>query len=402
MRNCEKELQKAKNKETEIEEEKRRKRYDEEIALEEAKLEMKRKFEKGLEEAKTKSASQCNSAKLPKLVISKFQGTHLDWQRLWGQFETEIDKADISPITKLSYLKELLLPKVRAFVDGLPFSTEGYERAKTILKTRYGKESEVANAHIQSIISLPTVPGTDARKINRFFETLVANTQTRKTLYFFQLTHGGKLKEVKGFVRSTLDKLPGIRADLVRSDDDWQESGFSEMVEALRKWCVRNPISEEDRKSDHKDTSHYQPKSGKFLHAKQELWKPKPCVFCESTLHKSVDCNQVVDAPSRKKILSEKKLCFNCTGVKHRASECRSKTTCFRCNAKHHTSICDDQASVFKRMMLATGKGTVVYPVVVAVVDGIKCRALLDTGAGSSYISAELVKLLKKQPSRTE
>jgi hypothetical protein len=53
-------------------------------------------------------------------------------------------------------------------------------------------------------------------------------------------------------------------------------------------------------------------------------------------------------------------------------------------------------------MMLATGKGTVVYPVVVAVVDGIKCRALLDTGAGSSYISAELVKLLKKQPSRTE
>ena len=43
---CEIELQKAKNKETEIEEEKRRKRYDEEIALEEAKLEMKRKFEK--------------------------------------------------------------------------------------------------------------------------------------------------------------------------------------------------------------------------------------------------------------------------------------------------------------------------------------------------------------------
>jgi hypothetical protein len=290
--------------ETEIEEEKRRKRYDEEMALEEAKLAaMKRKFEKGLVEAKTKSASQCNSAKLPKLDISKFQGTHLDWQRFWGQFETEIDKSDISPITKLSYLKELLLPKVRAFVDGLPFSTEGYERAKTILKTRYGKESEVANAHIQSIISLPTVPGTDAKKINRFFETLVANTQTLETM--------GKLKEVKGFVRSTLDKLPGIRADL----------GFSEMVEALRKWCVRNPISEEDRKSDHKGTSHYQQKSGKFLHAKQELWKPKPCVFCESTLHKSVDCNQVVDVPSRKKILSEKKLCFNCIGVKHRASE---------------------------------------------------------------------------------
>ena len=108
---CEIELQKAKDKEREIEEEKRRKHYDEEMALEEANLEMKRMFEKGLEEAKMKTASQCNSAKLPKLVISKFQGTHLDWQRFWGQFKTEIDKADINPITKLSYLKELLIPK---------------------------------------------------------------------------------------------------------------------------------------------------------------------------------------------------------------------------------------------------------------------------------------------------
>ena len=35
-------------------------------------------------------------------------------------------------------------------------------------------------------------------------------------------------------------------------------------------------------------------------------------------------------------------------------------------------------------MLLATGKGAVIYPVVVVDLDGIKCRALLDTGAGSS------------------
>ena len=50
------ETQKAKGKEREIEEEKRRNWYEKEMALEEAKLEMKRKFEKGLEEAKMKSA----------------------------------------------------------------------------------------------------------------------------------------------------------------------------------------------------------------------------------------------------------------------------------------------------------------------------------------------------------
>ena len=55
-------------------------------------------------------------------------------------------------------------------------------------------------------------------------------------------------------------------------------------------------------------------------------------------------------------------------------------------------------------MMLVTGdhEGSVIYPVVV--VDGIKCRALLDTGAGSShmYMSAALVKRLNKLPEHAE
>ena len=37
------------------------------------------------------------------------------------------------------------------------------------------------------------------------------------------------------------------------------------------------------------------------------------------------------------------------------------------------------------------GDGPVVYPVVVVEVAGVKCRALLDSGAGSSYASAALI-----------
>ena len=44
-----------------------------------------------------------------------------------------------------------------------------------------------------------------------------------------------KLKEINGYVRLTLDKLPGIRADLVRIDEDWQEWTFPQLVDALRK-----------------------------------------------------------------------------------------------------------------------------------------------------------------------
>ena len=45
---------------------------------------------------------------------------------------------------------------------------------------------------------------------------------------------------------------------------------------------------------------------------------------------------------------------------------------------------------------------SVIYPVVVIVVDGIKCKALLNTSAGSSYESAALVRRLNKRPIRIE
>ena len=57
----------------------------------------------------------------------------------------------------------------------------------------------------------------------------------------------GKLSKVNnGYVSLTLDKLPGIRADLVRLDDDWHEWKFFHFLEALRKWCEKNPNASSD------------------------------------------------------------------------------------------------------------------------------------------------------------
>lgn len=48
------------------------------------------------------------------------------------------------------------------------------------------------------------------------------------------------------------------------------------------------------------------------------------------------------------------------------------------------------------------GSGKVIYPVVVVEVNGIKCRALLDTGAGSSYASSAFLDHLRIRPLREE
>ena len=86
--------------EEKAEEEKHKQRHEEELKLEEAKMQIKRDFEKNMEEDQNKSVKE-SGEKLPKLTITKFQGTHLDWLRFWSQFETKIDKATIAQVVKV-------------------------------------------------------------------------------------------------------------------------------------------------------------------------------------------------------------------------------------------------------------------------------------------------------------
>ena len=79
----------------------------------------------------------------------------------------------------------------------------------------------------------------------------------------------------------------------------------------------------------------------------------------------------------------------------HRAADCPSKTNCQICNKRRHTSICDSTNSREKALTTNQQASDGVFPVLVIKVNGVKCRALIDSGSGSSYISAKLANILK-------
>ena len=366
------------------------------MQFEKAKLEQRLRYEKKIEESRKEiqSKQQTSNAKLPKLVITPFKGTFTDWLRFWNQFGAENDAADVSPVTKFSYLKELLEPKVRSAVDGLPLTSEGYERAKNILKTKYGKESEIVNAYVNNIMALPATHGANPNKISEFYEKLSSNVQALESM--------GKLQQVGGYVRMTLDKLDGIRGDLVRTDDDWQEWEFPQLLEALRKWTIRNPPKTEERFSHVKPPPLKLPRERNY-HVNQQEPKRRPCAYCENPNHQSVNCDKITTLSERRRQLALKQLCFNCTGTNHKVAECRITAKCKFCHHRHHSSICDQKTpQQAEHMLVASARCSVNYPVVVVDVGGIQCRALLDTGAGSSYASAALLDRLGKQPVRKE
>ena len=101
---------------------------------------------------------------------------------------------------------------------------------------------------------------------------------------------------------------------------------------------------------------------------------------------------KILDVASRKKILRKNKLCFNCTGYGHLATNCSARG-CNLCGGRHYTSLCDKRVSTLapgsnekKEVMGALCDGTTLHPTVVAYLQGEEVRIMMDSGAGSSYI----------------
>ena len=231
-----------------------------------------------LEKRLRRMEQQQPQVKLPKLVISKFNGTYLDWLRFWEQFTSQIDKSAFADGAKLTYLQELLEGKPKQEIIGLPFSSDGYKQVKDMLKKKYGINSEIINAHVKQIFSLPVVIQHDVVKIHDFYQKLNLSVQSLKTLK--------KLTTVEGLVRMTLDKLDCIKSDLTKTDDNWRPWDFSRLEEALREWMSRNPTKTDEgttkpkRRKDPKP-SRFQKEQGFQTKTK----KPKSYVYCDKDDH---------------------------------------------------------------------------------------------------------------------
>ena len=248
-------------------------------------------------------------------------------------------------------------------------------------------------------MSLPTIHGTNPNKILDCYKKLCSNVLSLETM--------GKLGEVNGYVWMALNKLEGIRGDLVRTDDQWQEWKFPQLVAALWKWTVRNPPKCDDVEDEGKQLKPLTkppykpptkpPQSRSFQTSQREV-KRRPRVYCNQPNHSSTNCDNATSVSERTKLLIQKQLCFDCTGPNHRAEECRCVTKFSHCRRRHHSSICENISGYKKpeHMLVATGKSSVTYPLVVVEVCGIRCRALLDTGAGSSCASAALLDRIGK------
>ena len=94
---------------------------------------------------------------------------------------------------------------------------QGCQRGKSILRTKYGKTSEIVTSHIQHM-QLPVVFGKNIVNFGDYYEKVVTHVQALETIR--------KLQEISILVCLLTNKLAEINVELVINDDNWQEWNF--------------------------------------------------------------------------------------------------------------------------------------------------------------------------------
>jgi hypothetical protein len=325
------------------------------------------------------------TAKLPKLKITPFKGTPTDWVRFENIFLTQVHQKPITDGEKFGYLLEMVCQKVRDKIANLKPGEVGYKTAWDRLKKEYGQTKLVVNSHVDEIVNLPVVKGYNYTKIREFYEALSRNHDALLTL--------GEGDMLTGFVMTTVNKLPQVKPDLVRTDDDWENWDMAALIEEIRKWLGRHKV---DPGETRKEGAWFASKGGKPL--------TPVCVFCKKD-HWGGDCKTVVTLEARKKFFVDNQLCFNCGRQGHRASKCHSRG-CVKCKARHHTSLCD-QGNNARTPPVFTGytspvEGQTLPPMIPINIKGRTLWAYLDSGSSRNFISSEAVRELKLTPVRHE
>ena len=88
------------------------------------------------------------SVKLPNLQLPSFDGNVLQFQEFWDTFIATVEKnPTLSPVQKLSYLKERLRGRALDTIKGLNICDFNYEVAKELIYSKFGSKQTVLDAH---------------------------------------------------------------------------------------------------------------------------------------------------------------------------------------------------------------------------------------------------------------
>ena len=292
---------------------------------------------------------------LPRLNISPFNGSPEDWIDFVINFRDLIHlQAHLSNTEKMSYLLQHLEGEARRAVIGYSRDKFGYVRALKRLKYLFGQPSRVAQAHLSKVTKGKQIGNDDQVALSEYYYTINDCLVTLRRMCYFSDLYSTDV------LRQAVRRLPS------RLQERWCEYSLKirrqeePNLQHLEEWLQDRVLASMDPympaiQSDRQQRSSRPPRNSKpisrsklttlaTMTAEVEGTKggntPSLCPLC-SIKHKLFRCSVFLGKPlsERRKLVKEKKLCFNCLNSDHMVKKCKSQYSCKDCYKRHHSSL---------------------------------------------------------------
>ena len=298
------------------------------------------------------------------LPVPEFSGDRSEFSNFWTVFKHRIDRdVRLQDRDKHAYLLSKLKGAAKDAIAGIPVAAgSGYTRAKTILLNRFGKKVTLINDCMSHILSAPVYQDCSPTDVRALSDSLNLHVRTLEALGVqveqcapvlspillskipvtlrsrFYEQHGDGVNstiDTEGYTPPPVDSILTFLSTQAETAELSEPIAFS-MPEASGMYS-KPKYTRPPRRKSAIATLEVQTEEGKS-HSRQAY----RCPVCSAGDHPIRKCPQYQDMTpeERYKLVQKITLCFNCLSHTHRVPQCSSLTSCFRCQARHHTTLC--------------------------------------------------------------
>lgn len=369
------------------------------------------------------------AVKLPQIELIKFSGQYAQWIPFYDTFLSLIhENTALNNIQKFHYLKSSLTAEAAQVIASLGVSADNYETAWELLKKRFENRKLIIQNHLTTLFNLPSVNKDSAKSLRELLDSVNIHIRSLKTLGmpieswdviiihllttkfdFFtnkeweSSIHSGELptmKEMETFLTrrcqmlESLPNKPSFQKQSITTNNNPNSTYSSNRPQAF--------------KGTFRTAAHINTQTNQL------------CPICKQS-HNISQCPDFIKLTAKLRFdeVKKQKLCVNCLRGNHQTLNCYSHFTCKYCNKKHHTLLHLDQTpaqSTIETIPPVASTSTVtnhcretqgpsqilLSTAIIHVYDREEnmhdCRALLDVGSQSNFMSKSLCEKLKLKP----
>lgn len=338
--------------------------------------------------------------KLPTVKLPEFSGCFAEWLSFRDTFKTIIhENGNLTEIEKLYYLRSTLKDEALRAIESLTVASNNYKAAWELLQRRFENKRLIVQAHVRNILNVANVTKSDALLLRRLLDTVVSNLESLKVL-------GIPVENLDVFIVTLItEKLD------FHTNKEWQCKlnseipTFAQLEKFLETRCQY--LESLNQGSGHLKQSHFQTKQKYPRSSVTNVSNSSSkyyCALCKKSNHALHQCNKFCKLPISARIekANELNVCKVCLRVGHDVANCKSDIKCRQCHAKHNALVHVEEATHITESPTTSNNNhcntyvsegllsTAVIYIQNNIGQFIKCRALLDNGSQSNFITKDL------------